>query len=602
MSSSSFTYDGVKLEPDVISLLLGDDPHDEIQVIQRGAYNNDHEGIDSLIDNQLALTTKYNLPPLNPLSESALPKNAISAGVNNNAIALSRKPEPSKKKKEASGPKARPAFVMKIWSMVNDSSNHDYIRWNEDGKTFQVFHREEFMKSILPKYFKHNNFASFVRQLNMYGWHKVQDISSGTMGGNLESDEIWQFENANFLRDREDLLDKIVRNKSVNAESFGGGGVTVGEENNVQIMLNELDQIKMNQLAITEDLRRIRKDNKTLWSENFQTREKNQHQAKTLDKILKFLAAVYGNPGKILEVDNGEMSGWTPPAQTPQYTQPQQPQYGDGPQYPPNYRRRLMLTDGQQQDQHIMRHGSSNSLQQNFNFNQSSPYDYGSQSNQTSQSHQPHQQSQQNQPHQSNQPIQPRQPHQSNQPNQSHQSSQPNSNQPNQHNHTNSGNSNSVNPDTGSIEEIIRSYENTPNNPTPNYDFPQPSPNNDAKRIYQQYINQETTAASPRHFFPELNIPNSPGYFPNQAIQPQGTPPPNPDFSGLEQNVYKQGQSIQQVQDWIQKLALQQQLQQTVIDEIHEDRPELEGFDMSEFLDNKSQVLEEEGDNKRRRI
>lgn len=59
-------------------------------------------------------------------------------------------------------------FLIKTFQLVDDPAVDDLISWNEDGSTFIVWRPAEFARDLLPKYFKHNNFSSFVRQLNTY--------------------------------------------------------------------------------------------------------------------------------------------------------------------------------------------------------------------------------------------------------------------------------------------------------------------------------------------------------------------------------------------------------------------------------------------------
>ena len=70
-------------------------------------------------------------------------------------------------------------FLRKLYHILDIDEYSDYIRWGENGKYFVIINMNQFTDQILPRFYKHNNFSSFVRQLNMYDFHKKKDKSDG---------------------------------------------------------------------------------------------------------------------------------------------------------------------------------------------------------------------------------------------------------------------------------------------------------------------------------------------------------------------------------------------------------------------------------------
>lgn len=61
-----------------------------------------------------------------------------------------------------------PPFLSKTFDLVDDPSLDLIISWGSTGGSFVVWDPVEFSRLVLPRNFKHNNFSSFVRQLNTY--------------------------------------------------------------------------------------------------------------------------------------------------------------------------------------------------------------------------------------------------------------------------------------------------------------------------------------------------------------------------------------------------------------------------------------------------
>ena len=72
--------------------------------------------------------------------------------------------------------KKKKSFLSKLYDILNNITYKEIIYWNKEGKGIIIANVNEFSTMILPKYYNHSNFSSFVRQLNLYGFHKSQGI------------------------------------------------------------------------------------------------------------------------------------------------------------------------------------------------------------------------------------------------------------------------------------------------------------------------------------------------------------------------------------------------------------------------------------------
>ncbi|KAF8326897.1 hypothetical protein F5887DRAFT_1013084 [Amanita rubescens] len=257
----------------------------------------------------------------------------------------------------AQQPRPVPAFLKKLYEMVNDPQNVALIRWSDSGDSFFVLDHERFAREVLGKWFKHQNFSSFVRQLNMYGFHKIPHLQQGVLRSGSETD-FWNFGHANFHRGQADLLYLIHRKKGnsqqqiqmqqqmeevaaaaaaataagfladvngntvmgVGAQGAGAntiagagspnaaatamgasgtGSSSMSALNNSQILdihsiVQGISAIQRHQGAISSELRELKRSNEMLWQDALLAREKHQKQEDTINRIVKFLAGVFG--------------------------------------------------------------------------------------------------------------------------------------------------------------------------------------------------------------------------------------------------------------------------------------------------------------------
>uniref|UniRef100_A0A8V0YAZ7 Heat shock transcription factor 2 n=1 Tax=Gallus gallus TaxID=9031 RepID=A0A8V0YAZ7_CHICK len=154
-----------------------------------------------------------------------------------------------------------PAFLSKLWALVGEAPSNQLITWSQNGQSFLVLDEQRFAKEILPKYFKHNNMASFVRQLNMC-----------------------KFSYFVFILD---LQKKIVSSSRPEENKIS--------QEDLSKIISSAQKVEIKQETIESRLSALKRENESLWREVAELRAKHLKQQQVIRKIVQFIVTLVQN-------------------------------------------------------------------------------------------------------------------------------------------------------------------------------------------------------------------------------------------------------------------------------------------------------------------
>ena len=99
------------------------------------------------------------------------------------------------------------SFLSKLFDILNNTNNNSAISWDSEGKKIVISDIVKLCNEVLPKFYKHKNYSSFIRQLNLYGFHKTRGI--------LDNSEKYEHEKftKNITKEEIKQISKVARHK-----------------------------------------------------------------------------------------------------------------------------------------------------------------------------------------------------------------------------------------------------------------------------------------------------------------------------------------------------------------------------------------------------
>ncbi|POO02086.1 Heat shock transcription factor [Trema orientale] len=235
--------------------------------------------------------------------------------------------DPAPQPMEALHDAGPPPFLNKTYEIVEDPATNDVVSWSRGNNSFVVWDPQNFAMTLLPRYFKHNNFSSFVRQLNTYLIamvlynlkHNLKLCEAAQYlciqlveyafkieikGFRKVDPDRWEFANEGFLRGQKNLLRNIRRRKGVQPPQSSSHQasfdpcVEVGRFG----LDGEVDRLKRDKQVLMVELVKLRQQQQNTKT-HLQTMEDRLKRTELKQQqMMNFLARAMQNPNFVQQL------------------------------------------------------------------------------------------------------------------------------------------------------------------------------------------------------------------------------------------------------------------------------------------------------------
>ena len=196
-----------------------------------------------------------------------------------------------KKRNEQKSINKPESFLSKLHDILKDNTFKEIIHWDTDGKRVIISDVANLCNIVLPKFYKHHNYSSFVRQLNMYGFHKSKGIMKKGESYELDKfirestkEEINQIVRPN--KKVKNLVEYIKTNQKTDNNDFDF--LSKGSEDDIlKYLFEKNEENSKNSIVLRKEMDELKKENDLLTGEIKVLKSLLNTHANLIEKILK---------------------------------------------------------------------------------------------------------------------------------------------------------------------------------------------------------------------------------------------------------------------------------------------------------------------------